>query len=237
MKSTILHTIYEIFADWSRHLPVVCHLGCSACCSQNVTITATEGEEILRFVMAENLSPWCAEKIAHPRTHHSAAMTHNDFAGACLEGRETDPGAFRNTPPCPFLEDNSCRIYSVRPFGCRLFSSTKKCSSAQPALVPDYYFEAATAVSQLVEHLGQREYWGNMLDVLPALLDISEFREIASRLDHTRIIKARLRTLTAKPLPGFLLSEENGGKVTQLLKTIFSAQVAGKRLEDILNGK
>ena len=237
MKLTILHTIYEIFADWSHHLPVVCNRGCSACCTQNVTITATEGEDILRFVTAENLSPWLAEKLAYPRTHQSAAMTNNDFAGACLEGREADPDDFNNTFPCPFLEDNSCRIYPVRPFGCRLFASTKKCSSAQPALVPDFYFEAATAVTQLVEHLGQREYWGNMLDVLPALLDISEFREIGARLDQTRIIEARLRTLTAKPLPGFLLSEEDGGKVTQLLETIFSARVEGKRLEDILNGR
>lgn len=236
MKSTILKTIYGVFADWSRSLPAVCNQGCSACCTQNVTITAIEGEEILRFVTAENMAPWLAEKLAQPRTHQSAEMTTNDFAAACLEGRETDPSVHHNTFPCPFLEENSCRIYPVRPFGCRLFASTKKCSSTQPALVPDYYFEAATAVTQLVEHLGQKEYWGNMLDILPALLDINEFREIGTRLDQTLIIKARLRTLTAKPLPGFLLSDEDGGKVTQLLETIFSAEVKGKRLEDILNG-
>ncbi len=236
MKSTILNTIYRVFADWSHSLPTVCKQGCSACCTQNVTITALEGEEILRFVVTENLAPWLAERLTQPRTHRSAEMTTNDFAEACLEGRETDPGVLHNTLPCPFLEENSCRIYLVRPFGCRLFASTKRCSSTQPALVPDYYFEAATAVSQLIEHLGQREYWGNMLDVLPALLDINEFRDIGTRLDQTLIIKARLRTLTAKPLPGFLLSDEEGGKVAQLLETIFSTEVEGKRLEDILNG-
>lgn len=104
-------------------------------------------------------------------------------------------------------------------------------------MVPDYYFEAATAVAQLVEHLGQREYWGNMLDVLPALLDMSQFREIAGYLEQTRIIEARLHSLTAKPLPGFLLSEEAGGKVTQLLESVFTAEVDGKRVEDILNGR
>jgi Fe-S-cluster containining protein len=236
MKSTILNTIYRIFAEWSRSLPAVCKQGCIACCTQNVTITALEGEEILRFVTAENLAPWLGEKLAHPHTHWSVEMTTNDFAEACLEGRETDPGVHHNTSHCPFLEENSCRIYPVRPFACRLFASTKKCSSTQPALLPDYYFEAATAVNQLIEHLGQREYWGNMLDVLPALLDINEFREIGTCVDQTLIIKARLRTLTAKPLPGFLLSDEDGGKVTQLLETIFSTEVGGKRLEDILNG-
>lgn len=236
MKGALLHKIYAIFADWSRHLPVVCKPGCSACCTQNVTITATEGEEILCFIIAENLASWLGEKLAQPRSHRPAAMTTNDFARACLEGRETDPCDNYNSSPCPFLEESSCRIYSVRPFGCRLFASTKKCSSTQPALVPDYYFEAAIAVTQLVEHLGQREYWGNMLDVLPALLDINKFREIGACLDQTQIIAARLRTLSAQPLPGFLLSDDNGDTVTNLLETIFSAEVQGKRLEDIFNG-
>jgi Fe-S-cluster containining protein len=238
MKSLALHKIYAVFADWSKNLPTVCTWGCSACCTRNVTITAGEGEDILRYVIAHNLSPWMAEKLAHTPTHRPATMTNNDFAAACLEGRDTDPGDHhQNTTPCPFLEDQCCRIYPVRPFACRLFASTEKCSVTQPALVPDYYFEAATAIGQLVEHLGQREYWGNMLDVLPALLDISHFREIGGRLQQTRIIEARLRTLTAKPLPGFLLSEEEGGKVTQLLESIFAAEVGGKRLEDILNGR
>jgi len=237
MKGSVLHKIYAVFTEWSHHVPAACTRGCSACCTQNVTITALEGEDILRYVMAENHSSWFAAKLALPPLHRPAAMTNNDFAGACLKGREADPGHNDNTSPCPFLEDHSCRIYPARPFGCRLFTSSKRCSSTQPALVPDYYFEAATAVTQLIEHLGQREYWGNMLDVLPALLDISEFREIGTRLEQAGIIKARLRTLTAKPLPGFLLSGEDDGKVTQLLGAIFAAEIGGKRLEDILNGK
>ncbi|MFH0783811.1 MAG: YkgJ family cysteine cluster protein [Pseudomonadota bacterium] len=237
MKSTILLKIFEVYEDWGHHLPTACRQHCSICCTQNVTITAIEGEEILRFVLTENLTPWLVEKLARPRTHHPVEMTTNDFAKACFDGLETDLSDNCNTSPCPFLEDNSCRIYPVRPFGCRLFTSTQRCSLTQLALVPDYYLEAATAVTQLVEHLGQGEYWGNMLDVLPALLDISEFRDIGAQLDQTMIIKARLATLTAKPLPGFFLSDEDGGKVTQLLETIFSIEVEGKRLEDILNGR
>ena len=237
MKSTILHKIYAVFSEWSNHLSIACDRGCNACCTQNVTITALEGVEILRFVKAESLSPWLAEKLKRTTTHQSATITNNAFAKACLEGKETDPGALHNTSPCPFLVENICRIYPARPFSCRLFASTEKCSSTQPALIPDYYFEAATAVSQLVEHLGQKEYWGNMLDVIPALLDINEFREIADHFQQTQIIEARLRTLTALPMPGFLFTEEASVKVTELLEVIFSTQVDGKRVEDILNGR
>lgn len=237
MKRQILSTIYDIFDQWNRDLDKACHRGCSGCCTQNVTITAVEGEAILRFILAEDMSFWLAEKLCSPRTHQPPKMTTNDFASACLEGRDDAPGDHHNLSTCPFLEKDLCGIYPVRPFGCRLFISQQTCSAVHPALVPDYYFEAATAVTQLIEHLGQKEYWGNMLDVLPALLDISEFREIADHLSSTQIIQARMQTLTAKPLPGFLLSEEHADEVSPLLQSIFAAEVEGKRVEDILNGK
>jgi hypothetical protein len=50
-------------------------------------------------------------------------------------------------------------------------------------------------------------------------------------------MQGRMRTLTAKPLPGFLLSEEEGPKVAKLLESIFDTEVDGKRIEDVLNGK
>jgi Fe-S-cluster containining protein len=239
MKHKILQTIYDIYAEWSSELRVACHQGCSRCCTQNVTITALEAEEILRFIVAQGMSRWFADKLTFGRNHQAPQMTTNDFAKACLAGRDVDPGGYQNLDPCPFLEETKqlCLIYPVRPFGCRLFVSKKRCSPTQPALVPDYYFEGSTAVTQLIEHLGQKEYWGNMLDVLPSLLDANEFREISDHLDSTLIIQARLQTLTAKPLPGFLINADHAEKVTALVESIFSAEIEGKRVEDILNGK
>jgi hypothetical protein len=49
-------------------------------------------------------------------------------------------------------------------------------------------------------------------------------------------MQARLQTLTAKPLPGFLISEECAEKVSTLLQTIFDSDVNGRRVEDVLNG-
>lgn len=237
MKKKILQTVCDVFEEWGGDLDAACHKGCSSCCTQNVTITALEGVEILRYITEQDMSQWLAGKLASSRHHKPPETTTNDFAAACLEGKEIDQGIQQNLAPCPFLEENICRIYPARPFSCRLFLSTKTCSPSQPALVPDYYFEAATAVNQLLEHLGQKEYWGNMLDVLPALLDISEFKEISDKLGQTISRQARLQTLTARPLPGFLLSEEYADKVSPLLESIFSAEIEGKSIEDILNGK
>ena len=237
MKQQILFTIYDIFDQWNKDLDKACKRGCSCCCTQNVTITAVEGEAILRYVLAEDMAFWLAEKLNSPPVHQAPQMTTNDFAAACLEGRDVDQDSPHNSSPCPFLEKNLCTIYPVRPFNCRLFISQQTCSAMHPAVVSDFYLEAATAVTQIVEHLGQKEYWGNMLDVLPALLDISEFKEIANHLSTTQIIQARMRTLTAKPLPGFLISAEHNDAVSPLLHRIFDAEVEGKRVEDILNGK
>ncbi len=236
MKHKILFTIYQVFEQWNNEMDVVCRRGCSSCCTQNVCITALEGESILKYILAEGMSLWLAEKLTSPQFHQVPTMTTNDFASACIEGRDVDPGDHYNLSACPFLENNLCAIYPVRPFGCRVFVSTTTCSSLHPARISDHYFEASTAVTQLIEHLGQKEYWGNMLDVLPALFDISEFRKIAEQFDSSDIIQGRSRTLTAQPLPGFLLSEEYAKKVSPLLQKIFDAEVDGRRIEDILNG-
>ncbi len=240
MKHRILHKVYEVFEKWSNEqadLTLVCEKGCSSCCTQNVTITALEGEDILRYIMAEKLTDWFSVKLTQNRNHQRPKMTTNDFAKACLDGRDVDPESPSSESGCPFLENNSCTIYPVRPFSCKLFVSSKKCGLGQPALIPDYYLEASTATTQLVEHLGQKEYWGNMLDVLLALLDISEFREISEKFNNSVIMQARMQTLTAKPLPGFLLSEEEGARVAPLIEAIFATEVDGKCVEDILNGK
>ena len=165
-------------------------------------------------------------------------MTTNDFAAACLEGRDV-----LNPIPCivrlsAHFSKRTCAA-SIRcaPSAADSSSPNKRVPPCSLLWSADFYLEAATAVTQIIEHLGQKEYWGNMLDVLPALLDISEFKEIAEHLSTTQIIQARMRTLTAKPLPGFLISEEHMDAVSPLLQRIFDAEVEGKRVEDILNGK
>jgi len=237
MKDQILKTIYAIFSDWSDDKTMACHKGCAVCCTQNVTITALEGEIILRYILETNLEQWFADTLQKNRAHHRPKMTTNDFARACLQKRDVNFEDFSNQAPCPFLKENICQIYPARPFGCRMMISETTCTAGKSAMVNDHYFSATTAIAQIIEHLGQKEYWGNMLDVLPALCDISEFKDIANHLSSTMIMQARMRTLTAKPLPGFLFTEEEEKTVSPLLQQIFNTEIEGKRIEDILNGK
>lgn len=236
MKEKILYSIYDVFSDWSKDIEVSCKRGCSSCCTQSVTITAIEGVEILRYILENDMTDWFVQALSN-RNFTRPKFTTNDFARACLQGKEMDFSPPQSLATCPFLIEGECGIYPARPFSCRLFISQKTCSATQPALVPDHYFEATVAVSQIIEHLGQKEYWGNMLDVLAALLDISEFKEIYTKVGTTGSMQGRLQTLTAKPLPGFLLSDEDSGEIQKLLNSIFQTVIDGKTVEDILNGK
>ena len=238
MKEAVYKAIVEKFAEWAASYTSVCCRGCSACCTQNVTITALEGENILTYIRENGKEVWLAEKLRQTPPSCRPRMTTNEFAHICLSGREADPGESDALLPCPFLEVDVCGIYPVRPFSCRCFISEIRCSASQPAQVQECYLSASTAMMQLIEHLGQKEYWGNMQDVLLALCDISINRPIAEQLDDsTRIMQARLRTHSARPLPGFLLSEEDERIVEPLLANVFAVRIDGKSIEDILNGK
>ncbi|WP_457578053.1 YkgJ family cysteine cluster protein [Desulfomarina sp.] len=237
MKEQILKTIYDIFAVWSRDFDIACCPGCSACCTRNVTMTAVEGELILRYIREKKLEHQFAERLQSARPPKRPKMTTNDFARACLQKKTYDFAEPSPEEKCPFLEDNLCIIYQVRPFACRMMISRHRCGEGHAALLSDDYLAAATAVMQIIEHLGQKEYWGNMLDILPALCDISEHHAIASCLDKVMMMEARMGTLTAKPLPGFLFTEKEEHTVAPLLQTIFNTEISARRIEDILNGR
>lgn len=240
VKEQILAHIYAAFELWAADQKTACGRGCAACCSQNVTITALEGEQILGYVIAENLLPWfatCLEAAGDPPPR--PGQTTNAYARAIIAGQASDSAEEQQSAgPCPFLEDQACRLYPVRPFACRSFISQTPCSAAHPALISEGYAAGTIATSQIIEHLGQRQSWGNMLHVLTALLGRPAYATIATELENPdRIGQAARATLTAEPLPGFLFSPDEQDQLAPLLRAIFSGQVGGKTIEDILNGR
>lgn len=151
-------------------------------------------------------------QVTGKKPRQPALETTNEFAEKCLTGKEgigCQQEEVREAI-CPYLEDNRCQIYQVRPFSCRSFASVKKCLAGQAAEQPQFYISATTAAQQLIEHVGQGEYWGNMHDVLLALCDLKANEETGELLDsHSIIDQARARLRKAKALPGFLISGED----------------------------
>lgn len=164
-------------------------------------------------------------------------ITTNGFAASCLDGKDIKPDSYGSSEPCPFLEQECCTIYEVRPFSCRCFASTVVCKPGVSALIGESYLSASTAVMQIIEHLGQGEFLGNMLDVLLALCDLPENRKYFELLPASMPDQGLANVVKALPLPGFLLLEEEMAKINPLLEAIFTRKVGDKSIEDILNNK
>lgn len=239
IRQQILTIITESFTAWDSTDSQACSAGCSACCTQNVTMTALEGERILDFFIEQNSEDKLSAIInSLDQVHPKPEQTDNEFATACFNGIDHEEPEQLTETVCPFLDNNLCTIYPVRPFSCRCFSSTRQCSPSQPAVMENRRISTSTVIKQLIEHLGQGEYWGNMMDVLPAMLDISAYSAMARQLNNnSTIFTARERVRTATPLPGFLLAPEDMETVTPLLEKIFQQEIEGKSVEDILNGR
>jgi Fe-S-cluster containining protein len=111
--------------------PISCKAGCGACCRQLVPVSLFE---------AEALTEWIATLPADERAKlesrfHQALLALRD-AGVLdkiLDDRWVhDQGAtsqlaidyFHAGVPCPFLENESCSIHSIRPLSCREYLVT-----------------------------------------------------------------------------------------------------------------
>jgi len=238
MKKAVLQAIYQSFTSWAEQFSVSCRKGCALCCTRDVLVSAVEAEIIIDHISGQNMEAWLVAKLQCdlPRTRPSSTI--NEYAQACLSGIELDPSPASNGGICPFLENNRCSIYSVRPFSCRSFASVAVCKPGSSAVIPPYYLSAVEAVNQIIEHLSQRYFWGNMLHLVYLL---AQQKTTTADTDYPenkkRLLLAQTSCLTAQPLPGFLICEEDFSYVEPLIRQIFSAQLKGRSIEDILNNR
>jgi len=187
-------------------------------------MTGLEGKYIQNFILDRQKEEWFGNILQSVGPVLPPGLTTNEFATACLTGQEVDQPVHSYTEQCPFLVEQNCSIYAIRPFNCRCFVSREQCGPDHPAVVHDFILSAATAVMQIIEHLNQGGSWGNMLDILR--MESSDF--INEKQIHQRIQRC-------KPLPGFLIPPQDLNMVQPLLESIFSAQVDGQSVEVTLN--
>lgn len=240
LKKKLTQIIRDTYQDWfiQQDIPLKCGAGCASCCSVNVKITSIEGEMIYEHIIAQGQEAWFAGLLSHPVEHEAIHLTTNGFAKACLAGEVDIPTETPAEGQCSFLVDERCSIYEARPFSCRCFVSKVACSTEHTAEVPALILSASTVMMQLLEHVAQREYWGNMQDVLLALSDLPAHKAIRQNMkDRALDMQGRARILSGEPIPGFLLDDSEYGAVMELLQAIFDTSIEGRRVEDILNGK
>lgn len=220
LKKKLLRAIFDVYKEWAGTMDYACKKGCASCCTQSVTMTFLEGEEIFEFLQNNALEERLNKLKSLNKTSPKPLCTTNRFARYCLEQKEpkADGQNSWNFEPCIFLEENLCTIYRVRPFGCRSFSSIISCSINSAAEVPPLIITVNTVIMQIIEHIDQGRYWGNMLDILNILAK-NEGKEENTTKNSISL---------SETLPGFLVPPEEEEPVEQLLSKLYNQTIENK---------
>lgn len=177
--TTILQEIYRLYDGYlSSFTPgdIACRKYCSDCCTANVTMTRLEGLLIYRSPDREQMTARLPDIASSAFPRYRPGLSTNGYVLACRSGGEGDPEHFAeeehpegDPAACPFLEQNLCTIYPVRPFGCRCMLSTRPCARTGCADIDELTLTVSTVFLQFIEHIDQDGFFGNMTDVLHAL--------------------------------------------------------------------
>ncbi|HBH29074.1 MAG: YkgJ family cysteine cluster protein [Desulfofustis sp. PB-SRB1] len=230
-----ISAIYDIFDTWASRFTPVCGPGCAHCCTSDVYLTEVEARIIIDYIEKQDRRQWLVELLSHPLPPVSLHLTTNEFAAACLAGRDIDPGGGRFDSPCRLLDNDLCPLYEVRPFGCRCLMSTIVHDATQPAAAPSGYYAAATATQQIIEHLSRPGRWGELSRMLLAEAGRRSDPLFAALGSHQSYEAARTHGRKCRPVPGFLLDEQEYAVVQPLLTTIMAATVEGRTIENMIS--
>lgn len=159
-----IEVLPEIYSDFENSVSefkksAACKVGCADCCIYvgNVDITTMEGIVIQNRleIFEKKLRAKIRKKLDKNKT-------------------ERERGVLAR---CAFLkeEDNTCRIYDIRPFSCRRIYSIKECNRNQP-VVHRQAMELADDTISKMQKLDDTGYSGHMSFIL-YLLEKSGFRK------------------------------------------------------------
>ncbi|MDH4319553.1 MAG: hypothetical protein OEV64_14290 [Desulfobulbaceae bacterium] len=230
-KIELLHLIY-LHAGEFHGTGWACKKGCSACCTQSVTMTTLEGREIVSFLKKRGAINVCesvskaAGKIEIPK------MTTNRFASLCIaedDSMDVEQEESWNFSSCIFLKEGVCTIYEARPFSCRCFLSRTPCSEQGYAVMDPVTITLNSVFQQLIEHVDQGGYWGNLVHVVGALLVDSE---PDCQQEEEQCFS---KLLPCSPLPGFVISPEEQREVKGVLDRLFNSMMGATTFKELMD--
>jgi len=229
VKQKLLSRLAQAFDAYVNAMhKVACKEGCAFCCTQHVTVTTLEAYPIHRRLIDSGQRP--ADRLsAIGPDRFQPAYTTNEFAASCFGRKELPEDVPGNTSrPCPFLEEDRCTIYGIRPFACRAFLSVAHCPSVGQAEIPSPLASVIGICQQIIEHIDAGGCYGNLSDMLMLLDDGS--KADAYRRNEPVGTENMPKAIA---LPGFLVPPEDQKDVNAFLSRLLNVKINGRRLYDL----
>jgi len=224
IQKLLLASLYDAFAQWAGTFAFACRKGCATCCTRSVTMTSLEGDGIMTFLAEGDRLSELAASAFQPTANRMGRIgrmgqcTTNTFVAAHLRGESVEEAESWDLRPCPFLKEENCTIYPVRPFGCRLFASQDPCAASGVAEMPPGYLAGATTMLQCIEHLDNGGRWGTMVELLAGL--------------NTWPAEGYGEPTAA--IPGFLIAPDELALVEPLIQELLAREIKGQTFEQWL---
>ena len=217
-----LEAIYDFFDQFLKGTPLACKKGCSICCTTNVSMTTLEAQHIIASGLL-NDDLISRIKDAASRPHFVPSTTINTSAAMCLSENEMPEESSPITfDPCPLLTSQGlCPIYEARPFSCRAMSSETLCTQGGEAYMAPFLVTVNLALYQILEHIDQAGWYGNMLDVLTLVLD----DEHEDRGKTAAAMKGKVKT--NRPLPCFIVPPDEVMRFKSFMRRLSKKQIGG----------
>ncbi len=154
-KKSQLFELYGRYTELAEPFfaSAVCEKGCADCCTSvgNVDIVTLEGLIILKYLKSLD------------------SAIQKDLLKKLKQNRKTKKES--KYARCAFLQaDNSCIIYSVRPFSCRRLYSIRLCGASGPT-VHRQAWEAAEQLQLAIRQVDSNGYMGHMSYILQLLTE------------------------------------------------------------------
>lgn len=214
-KLILLDQLYRLYDQFISDIDISCHKTCCDCCTCNVTVTALEARRMLEAIPADqwpNFLKLLDATLDTPRFIPLATV--NQIADLCASGNEPPEESIDAAwGTCPLLTDRLCPVYDARPFGCRCLVSTSPCQATGSAEMSEFTATVNTLFLQVIEHIDQDGFSGNLSDVMSHMLSDKTGRPVPppSKIPHL---------ISNSPLRRLLIPPEHQKKITPLLDQI-----------------
>lgn len=170
-KKDILTKIYAIFDQQAKSWTIACKKSCSDCCTDRIWMTSLEGQLIIDYLKSQSMLALLDKITQSPvqKRYHPKTTTNMEAILSVDDAPIPDPENDNSFQTCPFLTNNECPIYPVRPMGCRTMVSTQPCHNKGFAEMSSLSMSIATVFSQYIEHIDTNGYYGNYVNIFEYL--------------------------------------------------------------------